>query len=55
MVAQESTHGTGAGIFGTESNYGVTRHTGYGSRTATIIILPMEVLLILEDGRVELI
>ena len=31
MVCQEYSHSTRAGIFGTENNYSVTRHTGYGS------------------------
>ena len=30
MVCQEYHHSTRAGIFGTENNYSVTRHTGYG-------------------------
>ena len=31
MVCQEYSHSTRAGIFGTENNYEVTRHTEYGS------------------------
>ena len=31
VVCQEYSHSTRAGIFGTENNYKVTRHTGYGS------------------------
>lgn len=31
VVCQEYSHSTRAGVFGTENNYSVTGHTGYGS------------------------